>query len=541
MPQSLIRRFGLLLIAGWPAPALAVQASPASRPADLQAATAQSDLKGLDEYVATVMKEWHVPGLALGVIQSGTPVVLKGYGYRDVENKVPVTPRTLMGIGSNSKSFTVVLMGMLADSGKLEWDRPVRTYLPDFQLYDAFATQEMTPRDLVTHRSGLPRHDGLWYGRSFTRPELYQRLKYLQPNVSFRSKWQYQNLMFLTAGYLVEHLTGRAWDDLIRERIFQPLGMTRSNTSVRDLPASDDAALAYVWRECPATSATVGGIADHGSSPPSECGLVKVPYRNIDAVGPAGSINSSVEEMLHYIQFRIDSGVYHGKALLSSKAERETETPQMLVGSQDLWPDELGMATYGMALSVTSYRGKKLVQHGGGIDGFISQMSWMPGERTGVMVLTNMSGNNPVPNILTRNVLDRLLRLNQIDWVARTKQQETEAKARQQKQREERAAERKPNTTPSHPLASFAGAYEHPAYGRLEVKADGDGLQISYDAFRVHLKHFHYDVFEIEDPGNQVPLNGRVTFLMDKKGDVDRMAVPFESNVADIVFTRAKP
>lgn len=520
MLRCLTRRVAVLIVASLPATTLAQ--------------TAPKSFNGLDAYVNNVMKEWHVPGLALGVVKDGQPVLLKGYGFRDLENQVPVTPRTLMAIGSNSKSFTVVLMGMLVDSGKFEWDKPVRTYLPDFQLYDAFATQEMRPRDLVVHNSGLPRHDALWYGRSFTREELYQRLRYLQPNASFRSRWQYQNLMFLTAGYLVERITHRSWDDLVRERIFTPLGMSRSNTSVRDLPASDDYALAYLWRDCPTARATNG---DQGRA--VECGLLKIPYRNIDAVGPAGSINSSVEDMLHYIQFHIDSGAYHGKQLLSKQNVAAMQTPQMLVGSPELWWDDLGWATYGMALSASSYRGHKLVQHGGGIDGFISQMSWMPKERFGVMVLTNMSGNNPVPNIVTRNVFDRLLELDPIDWVARTKKQEEEAKARQEKQRQERAAERKPGTSPTHALSAYAGTYEHPAYGRLVVQAAGDALEVSYEAFRVQLKHFHYDVFEIDDPGNVVPLSGRIGFLMDKKGDVDRMAVPFEPSVADIVFTRA--
>jgi len=520
MHRPMTRWFVTLLVAALPAPALA-QTLPRS-------------FRDFDTYVNNVMKEWHVPGLALGVIKDGQPILLKGYGFRDVENQVPVTPRTLMAIGSNSKSFTVVLMGMLEDSGTIEWDKPVRTYLPDFQLYDALATQEMRPRDLVVHNSGLPRHDALWYGRSFTREELYQRLRYLQPNASFRSRWQYQNLMFLTAGYLVERTTGRSWDDLVRERIFTPLGMSRSNTSVRDLPASDDYALAYLWRDCPTARATNG---DQGQA--VECGLLKIPYRNIDAVGPAGSINSSVEEMVRYIQLHIDSGAYAGRQLLSKQNVTAMQTPQMLVGSQEIWPDELGMAAYGMALSVTTYRGRKLVQHGGGIDGFISQMSWMPKERFGVMVLTNMSGNNPVPNIVTRNVFDRLLELDQIDWVARTKKQEEEAKARQEKQRQERAAERKEGTSPTHALSAYAGSYEHPAYGRLVVQAAGDALEVSYEAFSVRLKHFHYDVFEIDDPGNIVPLSGRVTFLMDKKGDIDRIAVPFESNVADIVLTRS--
>lgn len=515
-----------LLIACVPAPAIA---QGARRPTP-------ANLNGLDEYVNRVMQEWHVPGLALGIIRDGQPVVLKGYGLADVETRRPVTPRTLMAIGSNSKSFTVVLMGMLVDSGKLDWDTPVRQYLPDFQLHDAFATQEMRPRDLVIHNSGLPRHDALWYGRSLTREELYRRLRHLPPNASFRSRWQYQNLMFLTAGYLVERLTSRSWDDLIRERLFTPLGMTRSNTSVRDLPAADDQALAYRWRDCPEARAANGG-----EEKPPECSLRRIPYRNIDAVGPAGSINSSAEEMLHYIQFHIDSGAYGGRQLLSKKNIAQMQTPQMLVGGQELWPDELGVATYGLALSVTNYRGRKLVQHGGGIDGFISQMSWMPKERIGVVVLTNMSGNNPVPNIVTRNVFDRLLRLTPIDWVARVKQQEQEGEARRAKQRLERAAERKPGTTPSHPLSAYAGLYDHPAYGRLTVDTADAGLVVTYEEFRMSLRHFHYDVFEIEDPAGDLraaPVEGRVTFLMDKKGDIDRMAVPFEPNVADIVFTR---
>src|SRR6266516_8031805 len=414
MQVRILRAASVLLVASLVARVAAGQAAAAPR------ATPRS-LSGLDQFVTSLMKEWHVPGLAIGVIQDGRPVLLKGYGFRDMEHQLPVTPRTPMAIGSNSKSFTVVLMGMLVDSGKLDWDKPVRDYLPDFQLHDELASQEMTPRDLVTHRSGLPRHDLFWYGGSLGREEMYRRLRYLEPNVSFRSRWQYQNLMFMTAGYLVENRTGRSWDDLIRERVFAPLEMTRSNTSVRDLPAADDAALGYVWRDCPAEKAAgmvgTAGAAGAGAPSSTECGLVQVPYRNIDAVGPAGSINSDVEEMLHYIQFHIDSGRYNGRAILSKENANLMETPQMLVGDQEIWPDELGVATYGLGLSVTSYRGRKLVQHGGGIDGFISQMSWLPKERIGIMVLTNMSGDNPAPNIVTRNVIDRLLGSAPIDWV----------------------------------------------------------------------------------------------------------------------------
>ena len=500
-------------------------------------------LQGFDATMQQLVRDWNVPGIGVGVVVRHQLVFARGYGYRDYGRKLPFTEHTVVPIASNTKLFTAVAAGLLVEEGKLEWDQPIRQFVPSIEFHDDELNRAVSIRDMLSHRTGITRHDLIWYKSEFTRPELFERLKYLEPSASFRSRWQYQNLMFLTAGYLVERRTGRSWDDLIRERVFAPLEMTRSNTSVRDLPAADDAALGYVWRDCPAEKAAgmVGTAGAAGAAgPSSKCGLVQVPYRNIDAVAPAGSINSDVEEMLHYIQFHIDSGRYNGRAILSKENAGLMETPQMLVGDQEIWPDELGVATYGLGLSVTSYRGRKLVQHGGGIDGFISQMSWLPRERIGIMVVTNMSGTNPVPNIVTRNVIDRLLGLAPIDWVARTEKQLQDAKAKRLKQRADRAAERQPNTSPSHPLSAYGGTYEHPAYGRLSVQADGAALSLSFDGFNVPLKHFHYDVFEIDDPMDALPLSGRVTFLMDSKGNIDRMAVPFEPSVKDIEFTRVK-
>jgi CubicO group peptidase (beta-lactamase class C family) len=468
------------------------------------------------------MSAWHVPGVALGVIKDGHVLVARGFGLRDVEQKLPVTPRTLMAIGSNTKSFTVVLLGMLVDEGKLEWDRPILAYLPDFRLWDEYATTHITARDLVTHRSGLPRHDLVWYGRSYSRKGLYDRLRHLEPTVSFREKWQYQNLMYMTAGYLAERLSGRSWEELIRERIFTPLGMTRSNTSVTDLPKADDFAYAYAWRDS---------------------ALVRIPYRNIDAVGPAGSINSSVEDMLRYVQFRIDQGHWNGQQLLSKANEAEMQSGQMVAGGpggSDVWPS-IDLVTYGLGLAVGSYRGAKVVLHGGGIDGFISQMSWLPERKAGVVVLTNQGGNNPVPTLTLSAVYDRLLGLEPIDWAG--KQRELEAMARQQADSARRAfaAARKPGTRPSHPLADYAGDYEHPGYGRLTVRAAGAGLELQLDGHRVPLGHYHYDVFEIGDAGSLVPFRGVVTFQTDAKGVVDRALVPLEQSLSPIAFLRARP
>ncbi|MGH9329962.1 MAG: serine hydrolase [Vicinamibacterales bacterium] len=484
---------------------------------------------GFDGFVTGVMREWKGPGLAVAAVRDGTVVLSKGYGYRDVDKQLPVTPQTLMAIGSNTKSFTVTLMGMLSDEGRLDWDKPVRTYLPDFELHDEVAGRLMTATDLVTHRSGLPRHDAMWFGRAFTRKDMYQRLKYLEPSATFRQRYQYNNLMFMTAGILVEQSTSKSWDELIDQRIFEPLGMTRSNTSVRDLPASGDYALPYMVRD--------GKV-------------VAVPYRNIDAVGPAGAINSSVEEMTHYIRMHLDEDVYNGKTLVSKRFAIRMQSPHS-APAVNLDPDapryaEIVPSGYGLGVAIASYRGHKLVEHGGGIDGFVSAMSWMPDDRIGVVVLTNFGGVNPLPMIVMRNVYDRLLGLDQIDWVGRQKAALAAAEKRQKEREREREAERVAGTSPSHALPDYAGTFEHPGYGVVRVAHENGGLVLALDEFVVPLEHFHYDVFR-RVKGDAAPAasairqvldSARVTFSYGANGKVESVSIPLEPAAPEIVFKR---
>ena len=489
-------------------------------PAKGQAAKPQAPaapLDGFDAFVAEVMKEWKVPGLAIGIVQDGKMIHAKGYGLRDVEKNLPVTSKTLFAIGSITKSFTVTLLGMLTEEGKFDWDKPVRDYLPDFRLHDAVATEHMTPRDLVTHRSGLPRHDLLWYGSTLTRRQMYERLRYLEPSRDFRSAYQYQNLMFMTAGYLAEQLTGRKWEELVRERIFAPLGMTESNFSVNDLQGAADSSRGYLKVK-------------------EEVKLV--PYRNIDEMGPAGSINSNVEEMSRYLLLHLNKGKVGEKQLVAAAQLEQMQTPQMTIPGQIQF-DELGHAAYGMGFVVTSYRGHKLVTHGGGIDGFISLLSFLPRKNIGVIILTNLSGNNPVNNILTRNIFDRLLGLEPVNWVARVKEQEQKARQAEEEAQKKAVAARKEGTRPSHPLADYAGEFEHPAYGTLKLTVHSEQLRLDYKGFSLPLQHYHYDIFEVSEDRPEIPLNKmKVQFLMNLQGDVDRVAIPLETGVKEIVLTR---
>ncbi|HVC92073.1 MAG TPA: serine hydrolase [Pirellulales bacterium] len=489
-----------------------------AQPAAEPTAEPPTVLAGFDELVAGLMKEDKVPGLAVAVIRDGQVVLAKGYGHRNVAEQLPVTAQTLFAIGSVTKSFTAAGLGMLVDEGKLDWDQSVRKWLNDFQLKDGIATEHMTPRDLVTHRSGLPRHDFLWYGSPLSRRELYDRLKFLEPSKEFRATFQYNNLMFMTAGLLIERVSGASWEDFTRERFFGPLSMVRSNFSVVDSQKTDNFALPYhlVGEE-----------------------VKTVPFRNIDAVGPAGSINSSVEEMIRYVQFHIAKGKVGEVQRLSAANAEAMQSPQMVTPGSPPY-EELGHSSYGLGLNVASYRGHKLVEHGGGIDGFISKLSFMPAKKIGVIVLTNLSGGSFIASpAITYNLYDRLLGLEPIDWAGRLREQIAKAKQAGEEAKKSGPVGRKEGTSPSHSLADYGGDYEHPGYGRLRVEFEGTTeLKITSNGVTVPLKHFHYDIFELGEVTDG-PLAGlKITFGYDKRGEIDRVAVPLESTVDDIVFKR---
>jgi CubicO group peptidase (beta-lactamase class C family) len=463
-------------------------------------------------------------------VPSRKVVLAKGYGYRDVEKKLPVTSRTLMAIGSNTKSFTAIILGTLVDEKKLNLDQPVRTYMSDFQLYDEVATQLMTPRDLLIHRSGLPEHNALFYRRSFTRRELYQRLRFLEPNVTFRQRHQYNNLMVMTAGVLAERVTGQAWEELVRQRIFTPLGMTRSNTSVNDMSKEDDYSLAY-------------GEVDNR--------IVAIPYCNLDAEGPAGSINSSVEEMVRYLQTNIDMGAYQGRTIFSSSMATEMQSPQSAIdhdGEAAAWG--LGPASYGLGVQINNFQGRKIVFHGGAIDGFVSSMAWLPDDGMGVVVLTN-SGGNPdrgipspiIRTLIAANVFDRLLGLAPVNRVAHAREWQREVSAWTSAMREKKFADRVPGTSTTHPLPAYVGVYDHPGYGTITITEKAGRLVLALDGSTILLEHFHYDVFRtVPAPGGEwlwgITGEHRIGFSYGKGGKIDRMQVDLEPAVPDILFTR---
>ncbi len=472
------------------------------------------NLKGFTEFVAKGMAEWKVPGMAISIIKDGKVVFAEGFGFRDIKQSLKVTPRTLFAIGSCTKAFTATAVGILVDEGKVDWDKPVRTYLPAFELQDVVASERMTPRDLLCHRSGLPRHDLMWYGSDFSRNELFDRLRHLEPNKDFRAVWQYQNLMFMTAGYLVGNVAGITWEDFVRKRILEPLDMIDTNFSVNDSQKAADFALPY--RE-------------------KDDQIEPIPFRNIDAIGPAGSINSQVVEMANWVLLNLNKGKFKEKQVISEGALSQIQSPQMVMPGP-LQYDEILYPSYGLGWMIVPYRGHLLLQHGGGIDGFTALVAFLPRDQIGAVILTNKSGT-PLTSIVLNNILDRLLGFSQVDWSKRLKEQLDKAKAEAEKAKKEADKDRQPDTTPSHPLEDFAGDYEHPAYGTFAIVKDGDALKAKYNTLNFVLKHFHYDIFEAHNEFTDQKI--KLAFRTDLRGHIESVSMQLEPAVEEIVFHRA--
>lgn len=508
--------FAVLGLAASPAAGQAPgKATPAKSVAKALEAPKKDPLAGFDEWVEAIRKEWKIPGVAIAIVKDGEVVLAKGYGLRNVKENLPVTSDTLFAIGSNTKAFTAAGLAILVDEGKLDWDKPIREYIPSFKMWDDYVTEHMTARDLVTHRSGLPRHDLLWYGSSLSRSEMVDRLRYLEPSRGFRDRYQYQNLMFMTAGYLIEKISGQTWDEFIRQRFFEPMEMKNSATSVRVMSGAADASLPYTEQK------------DE---------IKAIPYRNIDAVGPAGSINSSARELAAWLVVQMNKGKYKDRQIIGEVQLRITQSPQTVVPPAPAAPqyDELFHPMYAMGWMVATYRGRPVQMHGGAIDGFLSQVAMLPREKIGVVVLTNCTPNR-LYDVITYQVFDRFLGLDPVDWNKRKREETIKAKEAQEKAKTDSEAARKKDTTPTHALADFTGKYEHSGYGTLRISEASGVLQAGFNTLLSPLRHYHYDVFEATDEQMQ---GMKFAFAMDAKGSIDRVTVPLQGGVSDIIFTR---
>ena len=464
----------------------------------------QAPFQGFDDYVNKAIKDWDVPGMAIAVVKDDKVVYAKGYGLREIGKTAAVDENTIFAIGSSSKAFTAASLAILADEGKLKWDDAVSKYLPDFQLFDPYVTRQMTVRDMLTHRIGLERGDQLWYATAYTRDEVLRRVRFLEPSSSVRSRFGYQNIMYLAAGEIVPSITNKSWDDFVAERIFTPLGMKNSGTSIRTLSKSDDVSTPHVKID--------------GKMEP-------VAWRLIDNIAPAGSINSNVSDMAQWVRLHLAKGKFNGKQIVSEAAIKEMHTSQTIMrleGQYTLIYPDAHFLNYGMGWFLSDFRGKKLVEHGGAIDGMRALVAMIPEENVGVVVLTNANGSI-LPQFLAYRIFDSYLGKDAKDWQAealpKIKAIEEQGKAAQEKA----LAERVKGTSPSLGLEKYAGIYQSEMYGDVEIRFAGGKLSQHFGPnFNGDLEHWNYDTFQVIWR-DKVQGKGFATFSLNAKGAVDTL------------------
>jgi CubicO group peptidase (beta-lactamase class C family) len=476
-------------------------------------------LEGFDAYMEQILKDWNTPGIGVGIVVNDKLVFAKGYGYRDYEKKLPFTPTTLCQIASNSKLFTAVAAGMLVEQGKLTWDNPVRDAVPTIQFYNDQLNNNVTLRDMLSHRTGVTRHDLIWFKSPFTRKQLFEKLKYLEPQQPMRQTFLYNNLMFSAVGYIVELKSGKTWEQYVRENIFQPLDMPTSTYSISDMLKHPDHGVPYREKR-------------------DSFELYMIPYyEDTEGVAPAGAIISNIDELSHWLIALMNDGKYNGKQVLPPNVLKATVQPA--IGLPNALGEALGYwellnPDYGMGRQTASYRGRLLTFHGGDLPGFHSQVSFLPNDKIGVIVFVIGDHAAPLYNVVSYNVYERLLGMDETPWSERrlkirlaNKKAGTEARAKA-------GSDRVPDTKPSHALADYAAEYENPAYGIVKIGLKTDRLDFTFHEFQFPLSHFHYDRFDTPDDEQYGKFS--VNFRTNPQGDIGEAMMSLDE--AEVVFTR---
>src|SRR5438477_4402264 len=476
-------------------------------------------LAGFDEFMAKTLKDWNAPGIGVGIVIGDKLVFAKGYGYRDYEKKLPLTSQTMFTIASNTKLFTAVSAGMLVEEGKLTWDRPIKESVPAIDFYNSYLNNTITLRDMLAHRTGITRHDTIWYKSDYSTKELFERLKYLEPKESPRQIFLYNNMMYAGAGYAIELQSGKPWAQFVRERILQPLGMKSTVFTIADMLKQPDVGVPFTERR-------------------DSFELYKIPYyEDQQGVAPAGAIISNIEDMSHWLIALMNNGQYNGKQVLPAKALAATMEPAIALpnaaGQTRGWWEVLNQA-YGMGRWTASYRGHLIAFHGGDLPGFHSQISFMPNDHIGVIVFVIGNHTAPLYNPLSYNIYERLLGMELTPWTDRLLEIRLKGKKAGTEARSKEGFGCVPDTKPSHALADYVGEYEHPAYGALKVGMKDNALQFDFHKIKLPLTHFHYDRFDT--PNDEQDGKWSVIFSTHPQGDIDKATMSLDEAAA--TFTR---
>lgn len=470
----------------------------------------KKELKALSAYYENARKDWEVPGLAIAIVKDGEMIFAEGYGVKNIETKDPVDNKTMFPIASNTKAFTAAALAILVDEGKLNWDDKVVDYLPWFQLYDPYVSENMTIRDLLTHHSGLATFSGdlIWYGSNYSREEVIRRARYLKPVYGFRTKFGYSNIMYIAAGEIIPAVSGQSWDAFVKERFFDPLQMKRTTTSTNDLSKFDNVATPHT---------------------DFEGKVIPVEYLNWDNVAPAGAIISNVEDVSQWLKLQLNRGVWNNDTIFTPQRSREMWSPNTVLDvsgfSERTWPSTFFKA-YGLGWSLSNYLGHKIVGHSGGYDGMISYTCMVPDENLGFVILTNKNSSLYYP--LMYKTLDTFLDGGDEDWSKFILDLIDQQKAEDAKAEEEKLKNRIENTHPSLAQDGYTGTYGGEIFGDATVEVEDGVLVVQFvpsPKFRGILKHLHYDTYEITFSEFPSLPKGTCNFILGADGRVSEMKI----------------
>ncbi|TVQ67558.1 MAG: serine hydrolase [Balneolaceae bacterium] len=427
----------------------------------------------LSSFIEEGLQEWDIPGMAVAIVHQDEVVFTGGYGVRRKGEPDPVDENTLFGVASITKAITAAALGILVDEGKIGWDDSIVDYLPDFELYDPWVTEQITIRDALTHRSGLGRMIGnrLQFMTDRDRSELIYRLRYLEPEIPFRSGYVYNNMMYMVAGEIIPAVTGQSWDDFVTERIFTPLGMDRSNTSVTQI--ADDENAAWPHQE-------IDGE------------LVTIPRRNFDNAGPAASVNASVTDMAQWMRLHLgEPGLVDGQRLVSKEVMHDLHSSQVLLPERELFDDLRG---YALGWFVQYHRGHRIQRHGGGTDGMNTTIMLMPERDLGLVIVANTF--TTFRDAIAFRILDHYLGVSDTDWNRQLRQEYEEEYERQMARRDTIHQMRQAHVPPSLPAGRFTGRYYDDLYAELEVLEEDGRLVLRFwedDTLTADLEHWEGD------------------------------------------------
>lgn len=494
----------------------------------MAAAALSAAQSNLDQVVERARQEFEVPGIAVAVVKDGKVVLAKGYGVRKLGESAPVTAQSLFRIASNTKAFTTATLAMLVDEGKIRWDDRVIDYVPGFQMYDPYVTREMMVRDLLVHRSGLGLGAGdllFWPSTDLSPDEIVRRIRFLKPATSFRSRYAYDNVLYLVPGQIIPAVTGKSWHEFMSERIFGPLGMSRTTVDSHALETDADVA-----------------------TPHSRADGKVVPIAHAEHVlSPAGSMISSADDLAKWLIVQLNHGeLPGGRRLFSARQSQEMWSPQTILPIADLpagAPAALealqpNFNAYGLGWMLRDYRGRKLVYHTGTLAGYVSRVTMVPDLKLGIVVLTNQEQTGAHAAI-TWTVIDHYLGVPPTDWVPPFRDLARVEAARGEAEEKKAAGKRNVNSRPSLPVAAYAGRYRDAWYGDVEIAEHSGKLTISFTHTRQlmgDLEHWQYDTFVARWRDRTLGADAFVTFSLGSDGAIEAVKMTAVSPLTDFSF-----